>query len=187
MKLVVGLGNPDDKYKNNVHNLGFMAIDKLASLLNVSFDKKGHKGVYTTIQVKGEKVVLLKPHTYMNLSGESIVSIANFYKIEPKDIIVLYDDIDIDIGSIRIREKGSSGTHNGMKSVVACLGSTEFKRIRIGCKPIDFKGSLIDYVLSNLRAEDGDKFTLALDKASRAVCDYINGERFEIVMNKYNG
>lgn len=187
MILVVGLGNPDNKYKNNVHNLGFMAIDRLAELLNIDFDKKGHKGVYTTLQVGAEKVVLLKPHTYMNLSGESIQSISSFYKIPPQNIIVLYDDIDIDIGSIRIREKGSSGTHNGMRSIVSCLGSTEFKRVRIGCKPVDFKGSLVDYVLSNLKSEDSDKFNIALDKAARAVYDFVKGDRFEIVMNKYNG
>ncbi|MBO7214067.1 MAG: peptidyl-tRNA hydrolase, partial [Clostridia bacterium] len=99
MYLVVGLGNPDAKYKNNVHNLGFMGIDALAEKLGVSFDKKGHKGVYALVTVKGEKAVLLKPHTYMNLSGESVQSIANFYKIPSSNILVMYDDIDFDVGT----------------------------------------------------------------------------------------
>ncbi|MBQ3234995.1 MAG: aminoacyl-tRNA hydrolase [Clostridia bacterium] len=188
MYLVVGLGNPDAKYKNNVHNLGFMGIDALSQKLGVSFDKKGHKGVYTVFSKNGEKVVLLKPHTYMNLSGESVQSIASFYKIPSSNILVIYDDIDFDIGTVKIRAKGSAGTHNGMKSVVNMLGTTEFPRVRIGCKPpSDFKGDLVDYVLSNLRAEDKPFFDSALDRASDAALSFIKGEKIDIIMNKFNG
>ncbi len=187
MFLVVGLGNPDAKYKNNIHNLGFMGIDALAEKLGVAFDKKGHKGVYAVTTVGKEKVVLLKPHTYMNLSGESVQSISNFYKIPDENILVIYDDLDIEIGTVRIRAKGSAGTHNGMKSVVNMLGSTLFPRIRIGCKPRDFKGDIIDYVLSNIKAEDKSDFDGAIDRASTAALEFVKGEKIDIVMNKYNG
>jgi PTH1 family peptidyl-tRNA hydrolase len=187
MFLVVGLGNPDAKYKNNVHNLGFMGIDALAEKLGVSFDKKGHKGVYAIASVGKEKAVLLKPHTYMNLSGESVQSIASFYKIPDENILVIYDDLDIEIGSIRIRAKGSAGTHNGMKSVVNMLGSTLFPRIRIGAKPIDFKGDIIDYVLSNLKPEQKPFNDGAINKAADAALSFIKGEKIDIVMNKFNG
>ena len=187
MYLVVGLGNPDAKYKNNIHNLGFMAVDALADKLGVSFDKKGHKGVYALTQVGKEKVVLLKPTTYMNLSGESVQSIASFYKIPDENILVIYDDLDIDIGSIRIRAKGSAGTHNGMKSVVNMLSSTLFPRIRIGAKPDGFKGDIIDYVLSNLPLDKKPYFDAAIDKAAESALSFIKGEKIDIVMNKFNG
>ena len=187
MFLVVGLGNPDAKYKNNVHNLGFMGVDALAEKLGVTFDKKGHKGVYTITSIKGEKVALLKPHTYMNLSGESIQSFASFYKVPVQNVLVIYDDLDIEMGSIRIRQKGSAGTHNGMKSVVNMLSSQDFPRIRIGCKPVDFKGDIIDYVLSNLPLDKKPYFDAAIDKAAESALSFIKGEKIDIVMNKFNG
>lgn len=187
MFLVVGLGNPDAKYKNNVHNLGFMGIDALAEKLGVSFDKKGHKGVYTITSIKGQKVALLKPHTYMNLSGESVQSFASFYKIPSQNVLVIYDDLDIEMGSVRIRQKGSAGTHNGMKSVVSMLSSQDFPRIRIGCKPVDFKGDIISYVLSDIRPENKEVIKTAIDKASSAALSFVSGERLDVVMNKFNG
>ncbi len=187
MFLVVGLGNPDAKYKNNVHNLGFMGIDALAEKLGVSFDKKGHKGVYTITSIKGQKVALLKPHTYMNLSGESVQSLVNFYKIPTQNVLVIYDDLDIEMGSIRIRQKGSAGTHNGMKSVVNMLSSQDFPRIRIGCKPVDFKGDIISYVLSDIKPENKEVISSAIDRASSAALSFISGEKIDVVMNKFNG
>ena len=187
MFLVVGLGNPDAKYKNNIHNLGFMGIDALAEKLGVTFDKKGHKGEYTVLSVKGEKVALLKPHTYMNASGESVQSLASFYKIPSQNILVIYDDVDIDIGSVRIRAKGSAGTHRGMKSLVQMLGTTDFPRVRIGAKPIEFKGDIIDYVLSNLKPEQKPDFDRAIDRAADACYSFISGERLDLIMNKFNG
>ena len=184
MLLIAGLGNPDKKYAKNVHNLGFMVIDKVASKLGVTIDKKGHKGLYATLNCKGEKVILIKPQTYMNLSGESIKSAVDFYKIPTENVLVVYDDIDVDKGSVRIRQKGSSGTHNGMKNIILHLGTGDFPRVRVGCKPVDFKGSLVDYVLSDINVLEMEN---AIEKASMAIISYINGEKFDVVMNKYNG
>ena len=184
MKIVVGLGNPDRKYAKNVHNLGFMVIDEVASKLGASIDKKGHKGLYATINLGGEKIILIKPQTYMNLSGESVKSIVDFYKVPTENLLVVYDDIDIDKGSIRIRQKGSAGTHNGMKNIVLHLGSSEFPRIRVGCKPDGFRGDLVDYVLSDINFSE---FENAIDRASNAVISFIKGDKIDVVMNKFNG
>lgn len=184
MKVIAGLGNPDKKYSKNVHNLGFMVIDRVASKLGVTFDRKGYKGLYTILNVKGEKILLIKPQTYMNLSGECVKSAVDFYKVPTENLMVIYDDIDIDKGSVRIRQKGSAGTHNGMKNIVLHLSSCDFPRIRVGCKPIDFKGSLIDYVLSDIILSD---FEDAINRASDAVISFINGDRIDVTMNKFNG
>lgn len=184
MIVVAGLGNPDRKYAKNVHNLGFMVVDKVASKLGVSIDKKGHKALYASLNFKGEKVILIKPQTYMNLSGESIKSVVDFYKVPTQNLLVIYDDIDIDKGVIRIRQKGSGGTHNGMRNILLHLGGNDFPRIRVGCKPVDFKGNLVDYVLSDIKGEEIEK---AIDKAVDAVISYIGGEKIDVVMNKFNG
>ncbi len=187
MYLVVGLGNPDKKYKNNLHNLGFTAVDMLADKLGVKIDKKGYKGEYAITSVSGEKVMLLKPQTYMNLSGESVESALSFYKIPLENLIVIYDDLDVDIGKIRIRKSGSAGTHNGMRNVVLHVNGTNFPRIRIGCKPVDFKGDIIDYVLSNVKSEDKPLFDGAIDRASSAVLEFLKGTSLDVVMNRFNG
>ncbi len=184
MIVIAGLGNPDKKYKNNVHNLGFMAVDLLCEKLGVKFDKKGHKGIYATLNVGKEKVIIIKPQTYMNLSGECISSVTSFYKVSPENLLVIYDDIDVEKGSIRIRQKGSGGTHNGMKNIVSLLNSTCFPRIRIGCKPTDFKGDLVNYVLSDVKKGEYDA---SIEKASEAALSFIRGEKIDIIMNKYNG
>ena len=184
MIVVAGLGNPDKKYKNNVHNLGFMVVDALCDKLGVSLDKKGHKGLYAQISVGKEKVVIIKPQTYMNLSGESLSSLLNFYKVPTQNLIVIYDDIDVDKGSLRIRQKGSGGTHNGMKNIVSLLNSNDFPRIRVGCKPTDFKGDLVDYVLSDIKKCEYEE---VIDRASDAVLNFIKGEKIDIIMNKFNG
>lgn len=187
MFLVVGLGNPDNKYKNNIHNLGFMGIDALSEKLGVQIDKKGYKGLYALTTVMGEKVMLLKPQTYMNLSGESVSQAVSFFKIPPENVLVIYDDLDVDVGKIRIRKSGSAGTHNGMKNIVQHLSTTNFPRIRIGCKPVNFKGDIIDYVLSNLTSEDKPFFEDAINKASNAGLSFVKGEKFDIIMNRFNG
>lgn len=184
MIIVAGLGNPDLKYKNNVHNLGFMAIDLLAEKLGVTFDKKGYKGVYTIFNYQGERVMLIKPQTYMNLSGECLISALNFYKVPTQNLLVIYDDLDVDKGCIRIRQKGSGGTHNGMKNIVQHLSSQDFPRIRIGCKPQGFMGDTISYVLSDINKSE---YQSALDKASDSALAFIKGERLDIIMNKFNG
>ncbi|MBO5712656.1 MAG: aminoacyl-tRNA hydrolase [Clostridia bacterium] len=187
MYIVVGLGNPDKKYLNTLHNIGFMAIDKVAEKLGVSFNKKGFKGQYLITTVNGEKVVLLKPQTYMNLSGESVLMAVNYYKVKPENLIVIYDDLDINIGSLRIRKNGSAGTHNGMKNIVSLLGSTEFPRFRVGIKPENDSREIIDYVLSDIKSADVERFNEVLDKTSNAVVSLLKGDSIDVVMNKYNG
>ena len=186
MYLVVGLGNPGIKYLKNLHNLGFMAVELLAEQNGVTFGKKGFKGEYGEKNIDGNKVIFLKPQTFMNLSGESISEISSFYKIPPENIIVIYDDIDIPIGSLRIRRSGSAGTHNGMRNIVSCLNTTDFPRVRIGTKPSgDYE--ILSYVLSDIKKEDEPLFKISVNRAVDAVNELIHGNSFENVMQKYNG
>jgi PTH1 family peptidyl-tRNA hydrolase len=187
MYVIVGLGNPDAKYKNTLHNLGFMAVDLLAEKLGVEFNKKGHKGVYALTTVGGEKVALLKPMTYMNLSGECLQSFLNFYKVPTANVVVLYDDLDIDIGSIRIRKSGSAGTHNGMRDIVKKLGSENFARIRVGIKPQNDSRGIIDYVLSDIKKDDEETFLKVFAKTAEALKMFLEGKKLDEIMRKYNG
>ena len=187
MYLVVGLGNPDKKYLNTMHNMGFMAIDLVAKSLGVEFNKKEFKGVTCQTAVNGQKVVLLKPYTYMNLSGSSLIEAVNFYKIPLSNVIVVYDDIDLNKGVLRIREKGSAGTHNGMRDIINKLGSGDFARIRVGIKPTNFLGDLKDYVLSQVTKEDKVLIDEALLRERDAVIDFTSGVSLPMVMQKYNG
>lgn len=185
MKLVVGLGNPGIKYLKNLHNLGFMAVELLAERYGVSFNKKAFKGEYGEKNINGEKVIFLKPQTFMNLSGDCVQELSAFYKIPTKDILVLYDDLDIAIGYIRIRANGSAGTHNGMRSIVSRLGTTDFPRVRIGTKPeVDYE--IIDYVLSDIRNDDIPRFKQSIGVAVDAADMFIKGSKIDDVMCKYN-
>lgn len=188
MKLVVGLGNPEEKYKNTFHNLGFMCVDKTAEILGCEFKKEKCKAVIAEVKSGKEKIILAKPLTYMNLSGESVKELVNFYKIDFKDLIVMYDDYDIEKGEVRIREEGSAGTHNGMRNIVKELGTTEFARIRVGFKPNgEFKIPLIDYVLSGIKEEDKTLFNKAIERAGNAATEFAIGKDIQYVMQKYNG
>lgn len=184
MKLIVGLGNPGKEYEKTRHNAGFMCIDKVATACNLRFDTKKFKAELATGFVNGEKVILMKPQTYMNLSGEAVGACVRFYNIPIEDICVLVDDLDLPIGKIRLRMKGSSGGQNGLKNIIAHLGTQEFKRIRIGIgknKLIDTK----DYVLGKISKEDQTLFEDALQRASHAAVDFIS-KPFERVMGEYN-
>lgn len=185
MYIVAGLGNPGAEYSRNLHNLGFMTIDRLAEKYGVKFEKSGFSAKYSIINVNGEKVMFIKPQTYMNLSGEAIRAAASYYKVPTENIIVAYDDVDIPIGSVRIRQNGSAGTHNGMRSIVAELGSTEFPRVRIGIKP-NAPVALINYVLSNVRAEDAEAFETAIETAADAMDDFIKGVPIDKIMCRHN-
>lgn len=155
MKCIIGLGNIGKEFENTRHNSGFIVVDELAQKYNIHIDKKKKKCIYGEGVVGGEKVSLVKPTTYMNLSGEAIIEMMNWYKITPKDIIVIYDDVDLKLGTIRYREKGSAGTHNGMKNIIANLKTEEFARVRIG---IENRGEvpipLMDYVLQKFSNEE---------------------------------
>lgn len=188
MKLIAGLGNPDDKYKNTFHNLGFICVDKAAEKLGASFSKIKCRALVAELKIGGEKVILAKPQTYMNLSGESLRELVSFYKITLKDVLVVYDDYDLNKGFLRIRENGSAGTHNGMRNIVSLLGSGEFPRVRVGFKPEgNFNIPLIDYVLSGISDEDKPKISKATDAAADAICDFANGKNVQYIMQRYNG
>lgn len=188
MKLIVGLGNPGDKYKNTRHNAGFMAVDKLAEHYDMEAFKTLDKGksLMTKGDIQSEKVILLKPQTFMNLSGVPTQAVANYFKINRKDIIAVYDDADIDLGTMRIRQEGSAAGHNGVKSLIEHLGGDDFIRLRLGIKPEKpFPGALEDYVLGNL-TEDG---TAALAQVFDGLPDIVEKlitEDIEKVMNEYN-
>lgn len=187
MKIIAGLGNPTKEYEGTRHNIGFSVIDKLADKYNISMNEKKHKAICGKGMIEGEKVILLKPQTYMNLSGESVVDAVNFYKVDPEeDVIIIYDDIDLDVGKLRIRAKGSAGGHNGMKNIIAHLGTQVFPRIRVGvgAKPKDW--DLADYVLGRFPKEELPEIEAERETACEAV-KIIVSQGVEVAMNRING
>ncbi|MBR2968684.1 MAG: aminoacyl-tRNA hydrolase [Clostridia bacterium] len=187
MYLIVGLGNPGKKYDNTFHNSGFLAIDELADRLDVSFGKKiTCKAVLAEGFVGGEKVILAKPQTYMNLSGESVRELVAYYKLPLSNLMVFYDDYDLPLGALRIRPHGSAGTHNGMRSIVKELGSTEFARVRIGIKPPEQLVPIMDYVLADRSRSAREAMAPALDKAARAGEAFARGESMDKIGCAYN-
>ena len=186
MKLIVGLGNPTDKYEGTRHNVGFEVIDRMADEYGIGLDAVKHKGMYGKGKIDGQTVILLKPMTYMNLSGESVSAVAAYYKIEPEDIIVIYDDINLDVGRLRVRGKGSAGGHNGIKNIIAHLHTEEFPRVRVGVGMKPPKMDLADYVLSRFTKDECEKMDEGYDKAVRATAMLVKDE-LEQAMNDYNG
>lgn len=185
MYLIVGLGNPETDYTNTRHNMGFDTINEIAERNNIKITKNKFKGLYETAIIQQQKVILLKPQTYMNLSGESIKEAVDFYNIQPEEIIVIYDDIDTEKGNIRIRKKGGPGSHNGMKSVIKELNFSDFSRIRVGIGQPQFKNDMINYVLGAIPEEEQEILKKGVKKASEAVEEIIkNG--IDIAMNKFN-
>ena len=185
MYLIVGLGNPEEEYGNTRHNMGFDTINKIANKYNIEINKKNFKGLYGTGIIEGQKVILLKPQTYMNLSGESIKEAIDFYKIPEENLIIIYDDIDITPGIIKIRKKGGTGTHNGMKSVIQNIQTENFPRVRIGIGKPEQKGELIQYVIGPINKEDKEILDKATTQGKEAVIEIIkNG--VDIAMNKFN-
>ena len=186
MKLIVGLGNPGKEYEKTRQNIGFIFIDALAKKLNISIDKEKFNGLYTTTIINGEKVVLLKPLSYMNLSGEVVIRFKEFYKIDIKDILVISDDLDMEFGKIRLRQNGSSGGHNGLKNIELHLHSSEYKRLKIGIsnnKMIDTK----DYVLGKFSEQEIEIIENLKSKVTSLLLDFINEVEFTDLMSKYNG
>jgi PTH1 family peptidyl-tRNA hydrolase len=169
MKLIVGLGNPGKKYEGTKHNVGFEVIDKAADKYNISVTKVKHKGLIGDGNISGEKVMLLKPQTYMNLSGESVKEAMTFYKIDIKDLIVIYDDTSLPVGATRIREKGSAGGHNGIKNIIAHLGTDSFVRIKVGIGEKPNGWDLADYVLSKFSKDDEPLIESGKDRALTAL------------------
>ena len=184
MFLIAGLGNPGKKYEKTRHNLGFMVIDELARRNSVSVDKSKFRALIGEFNLGGEKVILMKPQTYMNLSGDALREAVNFYKIDPKNVLVIYDDLDIPIGALRIRTSGSPGTHNGMKSVVAQLGSRDFPRVRIGIGS-NKDDNLIDFVIGKPSKSEEGVLADTVSEAALAVECYIK-DGIDKAMNRFN-
>ena len=185
MYIIVGLGNPEPEYSNTRHNMGFDTINKIAKKYNIEFSKTKFKGIYGTGTIEGEKVILLKPQTFMNLSGESIKEIIDFYKLNTDNLIIIYDDIDIEPGIIKLRKTGGPGTHNGMKSVIKEIGTEKFPRVRVGIGKPKHKGDLINYVIGKIPEEDRVILDKSTDLARDAVIEIIkNG--MDKAMNLFN-
>lgn len=187
MKIIVGLGNPEEKYDKTFHNMGWMAAGDLANNLGAKFKKRECEALCAETYVGGEKVIIARPLTYMNCSGRAVKQLLAKHKATPADLVVIYDDYDIPKGHVRIRPSGSAGTHNGMRSVIAEIGSSEFVRIRIGIRDPEVSVPIINYVLSNVRPEDYELFISACGRAADAALALIKGEKCENVMTKFNG
>ena len=186
MKLIFGLGNPGAQYALNYHNLGFMVLDVLSDKVKCAVSRKAKNGLYGEFTYGGEKVLLIKPQTFMNKSGDCVRPFVDYFKCDLKDILVIYDDIDIDKGFMRYRTGGHSGTHNGMRNITQALGSDEFPRLRIGSKNTDPNIPLIDYVLMNIPLSEKEVFLPVLNKAADFVLDFVSGLSADELMCKYN-
>ena len=185
MYLIIGLGNPEEEYARTRHNMGFDTINKISEKYNIKVNKSKFNSLYGTGTIEGEKVILLKPQTYMNLSGEAVRDFIHFYKLSSEDIIVIYDDLDIEPGIIKIRKKGGPGTHNGMKSVVHELQTEDFPRIRIGIGNPEYKNDLLNFILTRIPEEEYKILEKAQENAVSAVVEIMkNG--IDTSMNKYN-
>lgn len=184
MYLIVGLGNPGKKYENTRHNMGFIAVDLLAEKYGIKVDKIKFKALVGEGRIAGQKVLLVKPQTYMNLSGQSVMEVMNFYKEDIENLIVIYDDIDIPTGTIRLRKKGSAGTHNGMRNIVYLLQEDGFPRIRVGIGS-ESKVDLIHYVTSGVTKKEKDLLEDALTRAADAAACIVE-KGIEKAMNEYN-
>ena len=185
MYLIIGLGNPEEEYVRTRHNMGFDTINKISEKYNIKVNKSKFNSLYGTGEIEDEKVILVKPQTYMNLSGNAVRDFMNFYKLSQEDVIVIYDDLDIEPGIIKIRKKGGPGTHNGMKSVVSEIKTEDFVRIRVGIGNPEYKNDLLNYILTRIPDEEYKVLDNATKIASDAIGEIIkNG--IDSAMNKYN-
>lgn len=184
MKLIVGLGNPGCEYDNTRHNIGFMFLDKLKEHYNIDFSKNKFNGIYAEAQIQNEKVIFLKPQSYMNLSGEIVKKYVDFYKIPIEDILIINDDLDMPVGKVKIKYKGSCGGHNGLRNIELHLKTSEYKRVKIGIannKKIDTK----DYVLGKFDSNEIEELNKVLNNAGEMIDYYLNNS-FDKFMSKYN-
>ncbi|MDR1573077.1 MAG: aminoacyl-tRNA hydrolase [Clostridiales Family XIII bacterium] len=185
--IIVGLGNPGRRYENTKHNMGFLALDLIAERNGIKINKIKHKALCGEGAVAGRRVLLVKPQTYMNLSGESVRAVMDYYKTPPSGLLVICDDVDIPIGRIRIREKGSAGSHNGMRSVIGSLGCTDFPRIRIGISDGQRErgDALVGYVLGGFRKQRVKEIEDAIERAADAA-ECLLSDGAKTAMNRYN-
>lgn len=185
MKIIAGLGNPTDRYAGTRHNVGFSAILEIADHYDISIDTKKHKALIGKGMIGSEKVILAMPQTYMNLSGESIVELLNYYKCDNTDLLVIYDDIDLDVGKLRIRTKGSAGGHNGIKNIIAHIGTQEFDRIRIGVGHKPKGWDLADYVLGRFQSDEQVLIREGVRNAREAAACILDSGA-DVAMNRFN-
>ena len=187
MKLIAGLGNPGKEYEKTRHNSGFMAMDHLLKKVNADLTTEKWNALITTVRIEGQAVLLMKPLTYMNESGQAVVQAVNYYHIDPQDILIIHDDMDLPVGSVRIRKNGSAGGQKGMKSIIDILGTSEIARIRIGVGHSDPGNHDIvpDWVLSPVPKAERDIYEEALTDAAEAAYAWVY-EPFDEVMSKYN-
>lgn len=185
MYLIVGLGNPEEEYKRTRHNMGFDVVNEIASRYMVSLERKKFDAIYGEAIIEGQKVMLIKPQTYMNLSGVAVKQFVDFYKIPMEQVIVIYDDMDIEKGTMKIRKKGGAGSHNGMKSVISQMGSEGFPRIRIGIGAPLHPHDRMNYVLEKLSKEEYTILEQGIQKASMAIIDMLKSG-IDHAMNQYN-
>ena len=185
MKLIIGLGNPGKEYDKTRHNIGFEAIDAIANAHNISVNKSKFKGLFGEGFIGTSKVILVKPQTYMNLSGESITAFISWYKVDPKDILVIYDDVSLSLGLLRIRQKGSAGGHNGIKSIIQHHGTNEFQRIKIGVGEKPQGWDLADYVLSRFSNSEMKLMDTTMEDVAGAT-QMIIEKGIQEAMNAYN-
>lgn len=185
MLIVVGLGNPGKQYAENYHNTGYRAVQKLVELYSLKLKKSGKGHIATTFR-GGEQIVFALPDTFMNLSGEYVRELLGKFKANIDDLVVIYDDIDLDPGVLRLRASGSGGTHNGMRNIVQCLNSEKFKRIRVGIGKPPANIPLMNYVLMNVSGENKDAVTCGIETAADAVREYVDKRDFERLMREYN-
>ena len=186
MKVIVGLGNPGKKYDNTRHNIGFEALDYIADQEGISINTGKHKALIGTGYMGGEKVLLVKPQTFMNLSGESVAELLHYYKIDPEEeLLVIFDDISLAPGNIRIRKKGSAGGHNGIKNIIAMTGTENFKRIKVGVGEKPAGWDLADHVLGRMSEEDRAAFEEAVKESVKAV-EMILEDEIDQAMNDFN-
>lgn len=185
MKCIIGLGNPGRKYAKTRHNIGFMVIDELLNRHQSELSKEKYNGMYTTEFIQGEKVAFLQPQTFMNRSGECIKPFMDYYKINIEDILVIYDDLDLPIGKIRLRQKGGHGGHNGLRSTIDHLGTRDFKRLRVGIGRPTSPMSIVDYVLGQFSKDQQESAVLSIKRGADACEEWFKND-FMNVMNTFN-
>ena len=183
--IIAGLGNPGKQYANTRHNIGFRVIDALAERFQISLNQKKHKAIYGSGYIEGQKVILAQPQTFMNLSGESVRELADFYKVDVEDIIIIYDDISLDVGQLRLRKKGSAGGHNGIKSIIQHLASQDFPRIKVGVGEKPAGWDLADHVLGAFPKDQEELVQTGIKRAADALVCLLT-EDMDVAMNQYN-
>lgn len=184
--MIVGLGNPGKKYENTRHNMGFKVIDTLAERYHFKINKEDFEGAYAEENIKGEKVYFVKPQTFMNLSGQAVKALQVYFGVSIDDILIIYDDLDIPVGKVKLRNTGGAGGHNGMKNIVSLLDSKQFKRIRIGIGRPEHKGPVVNYVIGRVPKEEQIILRRGIEHAADAIMHWLDGYSFDDTMSKYN-